>query len=46
MAQHGARLPFEVFEGISHAQYLVPGSPESKEAFGEIARFLDAHLGR
>jgi epsilon-lactone hydrolase len=37
----------QVFEGISHAQYqLDPDTPESKEAFEEIARFFDAHLGK
>jgi epsilon-lactone hydrolase len=36
----------EVFEGISHAQYLVPEAPETKEAFAEIRRLLDAHLGK
>jgi epsilon-lactone hydrolase len=35
-----------VFEGISHAQYLVPEAPETKEAFAEITRFLDAHLSK
>jgi len=35
-----------MFEGISHGQYLVPESPETKEAFAEITRFLDAHLGK
>jgi hypothetical protein len=36
----------EVFEGISHGQYLVPDAPETKEAFAEISRFFDGHLGR
>jgi len=32
---------------MSHAQYLfTPDAPETKEAFGEMARFFDAHLGR
>jgi epsilon-lactone hydrolase len=36
----------QVFEGISHVQYqLVADTPESKEAFEEIARFFDKHLG-
>jgi len=37
----------QVLEGMSHAQYiLVFTSPESKEAFQEIARFFPNHLGR
>jgi acetyl esterase/lipase len=37
----------QVFEGMSHAQYYFdPFIPESKEAFTEIARFFDRHLGR
>lgn len=36
-----------VFEGMSHAQYLAaPDSPETKEVFGEMAHFFDAHLAR
>jgi acetyl esterase/lipase len=36
-----------VFEGMSHAEYLFnPYAPESKEAFTEIARFFDKHLGK
>ena len=37
----------QVFEGMSHAQYLFdPSAPETKEAFSEIARFFDKHLGK
>jgi hypothetical protein len=37
----------QVFEGQSHAQYLRDvNAPETKEAVGEIARFLDLHLGK
>jgi acetyl esterase/lipase len=43
----GVEAVLQVFEGMSHAQYaLDPYSPESKEAFIEIARFFDAHLGK
>jgi epsilon-lactone hydrolase len=43
----GVVAELQVFEGISHAQYqLDPDTPESKEAFEEIARFFDAHLGK
>jgi acetyl esterase/lipase len=34
----------QIFEGMSHAQFLTPFLPETEEAFAEIARFLDEHL--
>jgi len=47
LRQAGADADLQVFEGMSHAQYiLVFTSPESKEAFQEIARFFRDHLGR
>jgi len=43
----GIEADLQLFEGMSHAQYLAaPNSPETKEVFGEMARFLDAHLAR
>jgi len=37
----------QVFEGQAHAQYYRDASaPETKEAFEEIARFFDKHLGK
>lgn len=43
----GIDADLQVFEGMSHAQYiLVFTSPESKEAFQEIASFFGNHLGR
>lgn len=43
----GVEAVLQVFEGQSHAQYLAdPYAPEAREAFEEIARFFDAHLGR
>jgi acetyl esterase/lipase len=37
----------QVFEGMSHAQYIFDASaPETKEAFTEIAKFLDKHMAR
>ena len=43
----GIEASLQVFEGMSHAQYLfTPDAPETKEVFGEMARFLDGHLGR
>jgi acetyl esterase/lipase len=36
----------KAFEGMSHAQYTFdPSAPETKEAFAEIARFFNKHLG-
>jgi len=43
----GVEASLQVFEGASHAQYYIdPFTPESKEAFGEIASFFDKHLGK
>jgi monoterpene epsilon-lactone hydrolase len=43
----GVEAELQVFEGMSHAQYLFdPSAPETREAFGEIARFFDKHLGK
>jgi len=43
----GVEADLQVFEGASHAQYYInPTTPESKEAFTEIARFFDKHLGK
>jgi epsilon-lactone hydrolase len=37
----------QVYEGMSHAQYLFDAdAPETKEAFSELARFFDQHLGK
>ena len=47
LRQAGVEAELQVFEGMSHAQYLLdPYAPETKEAFTEIARFFDVHLGR
>jgi monoterpene epsilon-lactone hydrolase len=47
LREAGVEAELMVFEGMSHAQYLFNAdAPETKEAFVEIARFLDAHLGR
>ncbi len=46
LRQAGIDAQLQVFEGMSHAQYLFNAdAPESKEAFTEITRFFDAHLG-
>jgi epsilon-lactone hydrolase len=43
----GIDAVLQVYEGESHAQYQFDDTlPESKEAFGEIASFLGAHLGK
>jgi epsilon-lactone hydrolase len=43
----GVEAELQVFEGMSHAQYnFDPFAPETKEAFSEIARFFDKHLGQ
>jgi acetyl esterase/lipase len=43
----GTEAVLQVFEGQSHAQYYRDDRvPEVQEAFGEIARFFDRHLGR
>ena len=43
----GVVADLNVYEGQSHAQYNSdPNAPETKEAFTDIARFFDAHLGK
>ena len=47
LRQAGVEATLQVFEGQSHAHYYRDVSaPETKEAFQEIARFFDKHLGR
>jgi monoterpene epsilon-lactone hydrolase len=47
LREAGVEAVLQVFEGQSHAQYLRDvTAPETKEAVGEIARFLDLHLGK
>jgi monoterpene epsilon-lactone hydrolase len=45
LRQAGVPATLQVFEAMSHAQFLEPGVPEATEAFGEIAAFFDQHLG-
>ena len=46
LRQAGVEATLQVFEGQSHAQYYRDvTAPETKEAFEEIARFFDKHLG-
>ena len=43
----GVEAELQVYEGMSHFQYIFDAStPETKEAFTEIARFFDKHLGK
>ncbi|KMO16306.1 esterase [Methylobacterium platani JCM 14648] len=43
----GVAADLNVYEGQSHAQYMGNiDAPETREAFTDIARFFDAHLGR
>ena len=47
LRQAGVEAVLQVFEGQSHAQYYRDVSaPETREAFEEIARFFDKHLGK
>ncbi len=47
LRQAGVEAALQVYEGQSHAEYVRDDTaPETREAFGEIARFFDAHLGR
>ena len=47
LRQAGVEAELQVFEGFSHAQYLFdPTSPETKEAFSEIAAFFARHLAK
>jgi epsilon-lactone hydrolase len=47
LRQAGVEAVLQVFEGQSHAQYYRDASaPETREAFEEIAHFLDKHLGK
>jgi acetyl esterase/lipase len=47
LRQAGVDAELHVYEGQSHAQYMRDANaPETKEAFEEIARFFDKHLGK
>ncbi|HEX4327363.1 MAG TPA: alpha/beta hydrolase [Burkholderiales bacterium] len=46
LRQSGVEATLQVFEAMSHSQYgRDVNAPETKEAFEEIARFFDRHLG-
>jgi len=45
LRQAGVEAQLQVFEGMSHAGWSIdPFTPEAKEAYEEIARFLFAHM--
>src|SRR4051812_27569867 len=47
LRQAGVESVLEVFEGMAHGGWYRDASvPESKDAFEEIARFFDKHLGK
>lgn len=47
LRQAGVEAQLQIFEGMSHGQYLSDlGAPETQEAFAEIAAFFDRHLGK
>lgn len=47
LRQAGVEAYLQVFEGMSHAQYITAfTSPESREAFQELALFFGNHLGK
>ena len=47
LRQAGVEASLQVFEAMSHAQYLFNAdAPETKEAFAEITSFFDKHWAR
>jgi monoterpene epsilon-lactone hydrolase len=47
LRQAGVVAELHVYEGQSHAHYMRSSTaPETREAFEEIARFFDRHLGK
>ena len=47
LREAGIEADLELYEGLSHAQFNVDATaPVTKEAYGEITRFFDAHLAR
>ncbi len=47
LRQAGIKAELQVFEGMSHAEYLlIPGLPEGEEAFQEISTFLQQPSGQ
>jgi monoterpene epsilon-lactone hydrolase len=47
LREAGVEASLQVYEAESHAEYMRDDTaPETKEAFEEIARFFDTHLGQ
>lgn len=47
LREAGVEAALQVFEGQSHAQFMRDAAaPETRDAFGEIALFIDRHLGK
>jgi epsilon-lactone hydrolase len=47
LREAGVEAYLQVFEGLSHAQYLFdPSAPETRAAFEEITAFFDRHLAK
>ncbi len=47
LREAGVTADLQLYDGLSHAQFNSdPSAPVTKEAFGEIARFFDAHLAK
>jgi acetyl esterase/lipase len=45
LRQAAVRADLQVFEGLSHSQFLFdPTGPETRELFGEVASFFQVHL--
>lgn len=42
----GVEASLQVFEGLSHGQFLLPFMPETEEAFAEITAFMRQKLAR
>lgn len=40
----GVTAELNVYEGMSHAEYAMPGSEESQQVYSELADFLKEHL--
>ena len=46
MRRAGVAADLNVYEGMSHAQFGGPDSPEAREIFQNIGRFFDRRLAR
>ena len=40
----GVVADLNVYEGLSHAEYMFVGSPENQQTYAELAQFLAMHL--